>query len=212
MFYHDRIKLVGERIKKERKAAHLTQEELLVKVFLSKSSVASLRAWERGERLPDMDTLSRMCEVFQCDFGYLIGDYAERDYPTHKICEATGLSKKAVNILEKKQERVKQEQAAGWSNLPEAQELSAASDLISGDWNILFYIYQYLHGDYDAIEFPGKTDDNTTVTPDVHLVSKSDPRGGTIVRAEDLQAVFLLNIQNSLNVMRQNIQRGLKHG
>lgn len=99
LFYDDRAKQIGERIKKERKKASLTQEELLEKVYLSKSSVASLRAWERGGRLPDTDTLARMCEVFDCDFGYLICDYDERDYSTHKIREATGLSENAIMRL-----------------------------------------------------------------------------------------------------------------
>lgn len=99
MFFESRARQVGERIKRERKRASLTQEELLEKVYLSKSSVASLRAWERGERLPDTDTLARMCEVFDCDFGYLICDYDEHDYSTHKICEATGLSENAIMCL-----------------------------------------------------------------------------------------------------------------
>lgn len=211
MFFEDRAKQVGERIKKERKRASLTQEELLEKVYLSKSSVASLRAWERGERLPDTDTLARMCEVFDCDFGYLICDYDERDYSTHKICEATGLSESAVNILVRENERSKRERAAGWVNLPYQQEIEAASKLIENH-NVLFYVYQYIYGNYDAIEIPGQTDEDFTLMRDVHLVPQNNPRGGTIVRVEDLQSVFLLNIQNSLNSMRQDIQEEVKNG
>lgn len=79
----------------------MTQKELLEKVYLSEKSVASLRKWENGDRLPDLETLARMSEVFDCDIGYLLGDYDEKDFPTHKICEYTGLSEKAIVCLQK---------------------------------------------------------------------------------------------------------------
>ena len=99
MFYEDRAHIIGTRIKANRKRLKLTQKELLERVYLSEKSVASLRKWENGERLPDLDTIARMAEVFNCDIGYLLGDYDESDFPTHKICERTGLSQIAVERL-----------------------------------------------------------------------------------------------------------------
>lgn len=163
------------------------------------------------EGSPKLEIVCNLCEMLGCDVSYLVGDYDELDYPTHKICEATGLSDKAVNILARENERAKRDRAAGWVNLPYQQEIEAASKLIENR-TVLFYVYQYIYGNYDAIEIHGQTDDDSTFSRDVHLVSKSDPRGGTIVRVEDMQSVFLLNIQNALNSMRQDIQREVKNG
>jgi transcriptional regulator with XRE-family HTH domain len=99
MFLEERRKLTGERIKACRRSMHLTQKELLDKLFLSQSSVGSLRAWERGERLPDTDTLARMCQLFDCDFGFLIGDYPEKKRDVADVRKITGLSAEAVNTI-----------------------------------------------------------------------------------------------------------------
>ena len=99
MFYEERARVIGERIKKNRKPLKLTQTELLAKVYLSEKSVASLRKWERGERLPDLDTLARMAELFDCDMGYLLGDYEESNFSSHKVCEYTGLSEQALENI-----------------------------------------------------------------------------------------------------------------
>lgn len=160
---------------------------------------------------PKLEIVCNLCEMLGCDVSYLVGDYDEQDYPTHKICEATGLSKDAVNILVRENERAKLERAAGWTNLPYQQEIEAASKLIENR-TVLFYVYQYIYGNYDAIEIPGQADDDFTLMRDVHLVAQNNPRGGTIVRVEDLLSVFLLNIQNSLNLMRQDIQGEVKNG
>lgn len=99
MFYEDRARVIGERIKENRKRMKLSQPELLKKVYLSENTVASLRKWERGERLPDLTTLARMAELFECDIGYLLGDYDESDFSAHKVCEYTGLSERAIDVL-----------------------------------------------------------------------------------------------------------------
>lgn len=99
MFYEDRARVIGKRIKENWKRLKLTQTELLAKVYLSEKSVASLRKWERGERLPDLTTLARMAELFECDIGYLLGDYDESDFSAHKVCEYTGLSERAIDVL-----------------------------------------------------------------------------------------------------------------
>lgn len=77
----------------------LTQQALLELCFLSSSSVGSLRAWERGERLPDLETLCRMAEIFECDVGYLLGDYDERTRTVADTRQTTGLSEAAVETL-----------------------------------------------------------------------------------------------------------------
>lgn len=48
---------------------------------------------------PKLEIVCNLCEMLGCDVSYLVGDYDERDYSTHKICEATGLSENAIMRL-----------------------------------------------------------------------------------------------------------------
>ena len=100
MNYECRVHLIGERIKKEREAQKLNKKDLLAKIYMAETSHKTLTAWENGERVPDLGSLARMAEVFQCDIGYLIGDYNERTRTTADIVKETQLSESAVqNIL-----------------------------------------------------------------------------------------------------------------
>lgn len=101
MFYDERKKRIGAHIEQQRKAHNMTQAELLQAAFLSPTSTASLRRWEKGESLPDLDTLTRMAEIFDCDIGYLLADYEEEHRVTADVAEETGLSGKAILTLKK---------------------------------------------------------------------------------------------------------------
>lgn len=99
-FSDEKMREIGGRIKKKRKEAHLTQEQLLERIHLSTTSKQSLRSWERGERLPDMEIMLRLAEVFKCDLGYLQADYTESTFDQHKVAEYTGLTESALSRLE----------------------------------------------------------------------------------------------------------------
>ena len=92
MNYTDRKRCIGNRIKKERESLGLSRGELLTKIYKSESSHKTLAAWEKGERLPDLDSLALMADLFDCDMGYLLGDYEERHYIAADICGKTKLS------------------------------------------------------------------------------------------------------------------------
>lgn len=98
--YEERKKKIGERINEEREKKGLTKPELLQKIFKSASSHKSVTAWESGERLPDLDSLSRMAEIFDCDVGYLLCDYNDRKFFISDVSEQTGLSTKAVERID----------------------------------------------------------------------------------------------------------------
>lgn len=104
MNFENRSKEIGRRIKFEREALGLTQKQLLEMVFMSSKSTASVRNYEQGKQLPDMETMCRMCDIFDCDFGYLIGDYQEKRRVTADVCAQTGLSEEAVKKLMKYRE------------------------------------------------------------------------------------------------------------
>ena len=64
------MKDIGNKIKKERIEAGLTQQELANKLNLSKSSIAS---YENGVRIPSYEVLINMATYFNCSIDFLMG-------------------------------------------------------------------------------------------------------------------------------------------
>lgn len=58
-----------ENLRKLRKAAKLTQAELADKIKVDQRTIS---AWETGVAEPDMQTLSLLCDFFDCDFNTLL--------------------------------------------------------------------------------------------------------------------------------------------
>ena len=77
-------KTIGARIKQCRIAAGMSQPALAARLGLAKNSRPSISKWEHGASLPSTNQLFAMCEIFNCDIGYLVGDY-EREYLTAEI-------------------------------------------------------------------------------------------------------------------------------
>lgn len=48
---------------------------------------------------PKLVIVCNLCQLLDCDVSYLVGDYDERNYPTHKISEYTGLSEDAIKSI-----------------------------------------------------------------------------------------------------------------
>lgn len=104
MGYYDPI-LVGERIRRARKEAGFTQARFANDLNMSEESLKTIGRWEKGEQTPKLDVLMKMCEIFKCEAGYLLGEFPLPTREKTDIQEATGLSQKAIDkILEIKQE------------------------------------------------------------------------------------------------------------
>lgn len=89
---------LGKKINDERENLGDSLATFAQKINISRQTLAR---WEKGEGVgPSVTDLLRMCEVFHCDFGYLVGEYACRTREATDIQEATGLSEKAINRLE----------------------------------------------------------------------------------------------------------------
>lgn len=97
--YQNRRFEVGRRIMEERKKLGLSRKQLLPLIYKSEASHKTLTSWENGERLPDLDSLSAMADLFKCDIGYLLGDYPERTRAISDICSLTGLSAAAASSI-----------------------------------------------------------------------------------------------------------------
>lgn len=66
--------IIGENIAALRKANNLTQQQLADKINYSNKAVSR---WEKGECLPNIETLSSLSDFFGVDFEYLIHRHEE---------------------------------------------------------------------------------------------------------------------------------------
>ena len=67
---------IGKRIKEERIAAGFkTQGQFAEKMNYSFGSRQTVARWESGKVLPCLDDLLKMCEIFNCELGYLLCEY-----------------------------------------------------------------------------------------------------------------------------------------
>lgn len=65
---------IGQRIRAERKACKMTQYELSKAVGISRSTLIHI---EKGDTLPELTPLSKMCEALGCRVSYILGEDEE---------------------------------------------------------------------------------------------------------------------------------------
>jgi len=90
----------GENLYNLRKAAKMSQEKLAEKMEVTRQSVSK---WENGESYPEMEKIMKLCDVFHCELGYLLGepDYSEGTKIETAITQTTGLNIDALNNIKK---------------------------------------------------------------------------------------------------------------
>lgn len=66
--------IIGENIAALRKAKNMTQQQLAERINYSNKAVSR---WENGECLPNVETLTDICEIFGVEFEYLIKRHEE---------------------------------------------------------------------------------------------------------------------------------------
>lgn len=93
---------IGEIIKKERKKRGWSQAKLGEKIGLSDKQISK---YEKGESkpTPSVETLFKLCEVFDCELGYLLGEksYSCGTKIDTDIVAITGLSLEAIRSIQK---------------------------------------------------------------------------------------------------------------
>lgn len=92
------LKIIGGRIKTQRKELGLSQDALSEMLNCDRGVLGK---YEKGERLPPLDLLLYMCDKFDCDLGYLLGEYEEKTRVNADICKETGLDEEAIIFLKK---------------------------------------------------------------------------------------------------------------
>jgi len=87
---------IGEQIKLLRKEKGWNQEELAERLSKKRQTISH---WEDGRITFTMDTLIDICNLFECDIGYLLGYHLNKRHNTDDVSAATGLSKEAAEYL-----------------------------------------------------------------------------------------------------------------
>ena len=213
----DRVRQIGKRIKDERRKKKLSQQKLADAVSsimvdsdpdYKGTEQNTVSNWEKGVSLPPLSKLIALSEIFDCDLGYLLCDYDEPKRDLADVVEQTGLSGKAATRLKTMAGRVNKEKQAGWLNTMEEQELKALNTILENDYQMLYYIYQYIFGNYDSfsiatVNHSGQEKD--IVEKDILLCNTNTPDTGTYINAEQLQPVFLLSIQSALMDLKKKL-------
>ncbi len=83
-------------IKRGKRSNRFSQEKLAEEISITRGSVL---AWEKGDRIPPVETMVRLCELLDCDLDYLLGRCDTFRKETADISEATGLSPAAAETL-----------------------------------------------------------------------------------------------------------------
>lgn len=95
--------VIGKRIKEERKRRRISQDdfiEMLEKrnIPIGRNRLSSIENGKCAEKM-ELEKLVAICDIFQCDIGYLLGEYKEQTQDKHFICQQTGLTETAIDFL-----------------------------------------------------------------------------------------------------------------
>ena len=90
-------KRIGERLRQRRKELNLSQEDVALRCHCVRQRYAK---WEQGNiQTLSLDDLVNLCNLFQCDIGYILCEYDTKRHVVADIHAQTGLSEKAIECL-----------------------------------------------------------------------------------------------------------------
>lgn len=189
-------------------------------------TVETIRNWEQGRNVPELQTIWKLCEIFNCDIDYLFGRI---DYSTHDlkfICSKIGLSEDAVKYLIKIQEEKrlketeletiappsnlleKKQQETDRNAITEKQIIQCALDDLIKEKNVLepvlSRIWEYCHfrHSYDTYE---KIDKDKPLS-DIERVFLKDPKDRPFSEEDNKNLTYL---KDKYDVALFNATRGL---
>lgn len=92
--------IIGKRILCERKRCGITQTQLGEKLAVSGKQISN---YEKGITAPPVDILFKLCQVFNCELGFLLGEemYANGTKLGTAIQTTTGLSTESIRAIQK---------------------------------------------------------------------------------------------------------------
>lgn len=94
------IEEIGKRLREEREKRKMTQAKLAKVLHVTNKQISN---YERGILLPPFEKLLDICDIFDCELGYILGEkeYENKTVLTTAVCNMTGLSAKSVESLMK---------------------------------------------------------------------------------------------------------------
>lgn len=93
---------IGKQIAKERKQRKISQDGFIELLNQRGISIGRnrLSAIENGKDSSfSLNELFSICDIFQCDAGFLLGEYEEKTQDKHFIHQQTGLTETAIDFL-----------------------------------------------------------------------------------------------------------------
>lgn len=89
---------IGNIIRAERKKHKMSQEELAKKLYITVKQVSN---YENNKLIPPMDNLLEICNIFDCEMGYILGekDYSQGTKLKTIVTNKTGLNVEAINAI-----------------------------------------------------------------------------------------------------------------
>lgn len=94
-----RIDVTARRIKEAREASGYTLAQVAESCGVQQYQTIS--KWEKGNTVPSLENLLKLCGLFNCELGYLLGEHEGRTRAATDIHEMTGLSFRAIDELER---------------------------------------------------------------------------------------------------------------
>ena len=96
---------IGSRIREERNARKWSQDELISRLQdrdagIGRNKISNVEnGVVKDVKSLSLDALEALCDLFECDLGYLLGEYDERQRVAAEVCDATGLTETAAQRL-----------------------------------------------------------------------------------------------------------------
>lgn len=76
-------------------------------------SPETLKQWEYGNNPINIEWIPVICEVLECDIGYLFGEYEEKRRETSDACKVTGLSEAVIERFRREEGNYRKKQLEG---------------------------------------------------------------------------------------------------
>ncbi len=128
---------LNEKIIKLRKERNMTQEDLALRLGVSRQSISK---WELGICDPDIQNLKEISKLFSVSFDYLLNDEKSETFPREKLDEAPSTQKNGEE--DKEENTPKSPQSAGL--------VPAALILVGGIGLIVSIVIAFLNPHYSC--------------------------------------------------------------
>lgn len=138
-------KIIGERIKSLRIENGHSQKELCAIVNRGRDIISK---WENGREIPSLSILLKICDVYNCELGYILGEYSCKTQEKTDIQNKTGLCESAIDSLMDSKDKCDAKK-----EYEKKVVRSVANILLSSDAGIDFikHISNYLISDSDMV-------------------------------------------------------------